>query len=75
VLTYTIDNSSGNTIKEVLMLRHPDALTPHPTTMYNYDATLSFEDVDITEDTIKAVAKRVSGDVYMGDIDSLAASY
>jgi hypothetical protein len=55
VLPNYSDEKIGKSIKEVLMSKHPDATTTNPSTLYPYDETPSFEDVDISHDMIEQV--------------------
>jgi hypothetical protein len=70
-----IDEKSGLTVKEVLQSKHPAATTPQPSTLHPYDITLEFSSVDIPHDTIKQVARNLSGSSGLGGVDSQAVAH
>jgi hypothetical protein len=70
-----IDEKSGNTISEVLESKHPDARTPDANSLPKYSNTPDFVDVDITEESVEKVARRLSGSAGLGGTDSHALQH
>jgi hypothetical protein len=67
-----IDKKSGETVQSVLESKHPDARTPGVDALANYPFLPDFVDLNITEDTIKVTARRLSGGAGLGGTDSHA---
>jgi hypothetical protein len=67
-----IDEKTGLTVETVLESKHPDAREPGPDALTAYPYLPDFVDVDITEDTIEVVARRLSGAAGLGGTDAHA---
>jgi hypothetical protein len=70
-----IDEKSGLSVAKVLASKHPEARTPVASSLHQYENTPDFVDVDVTEDTVEKVARRLSGSAGIGGIDSLALQH
>ena len=63
------DEKSGDSVEAVLKSKHPDARTPTAETLPKYNNLPDFVDVDITEDSVEKVARRLSGSAGVGGTD------
>ena len=66
------DEKTGETIFDVLKSKHPAARVPEASEMEDYDILPDFVDVDITEDIVEQVARRLSGSAGPGGSDAQA---
>ena len=70
-----IDEKSGDSVADVLASKHPDARTPEALSLHQCKITPDFVDVDVTEDTVETVARRLSGSAGLGGTDSHALQH
>ena len=70
-----IDEKSGDTVAEVLASKHPEARMPVASSLHQYANTPDFVDVDVTEETVEKVARRLSGSAGVGGTDSHALQH
>jgi hypothetical protein len=56
-----IDEKTGDSVKEVLESKHPHARMPDVTSLPTYINTPDFVELDVTEEAVKKVARRLSG--------------
>jgi hypothetical protein len=70
-----IDEKSGDSVADVLEAKHPDARTPEAASLHRCNTTADFVNVDVTEDTVKTVAQRLSGSAGVGGTDSHALQH
>jgi hypothetical protein len=56
-----IDEKSGDSVADVTEAKHPDVRTPEALSLHRCNTTPNFVDVDITKDTVKTIARRLSG--------------
>ena len=67
---------TGNRVMEVLRTKHPEARTPTAASLDSYlSCPPSLTMVDITEDTVTAVAGRLSGGAGPGGTDSVSLQH
>ena len=67
-----IDDKSGLSVIDALKEKHPKMRDPGPAAMPAYDELPAFVDLDITADTVRAVAEKMSGGAGLGGIDACA---
>jgi hypothetical protein len=70
-----VDEKTGNTISEVLESKHPHARILDANSLPKYNQTPNFVNVDITEEAVKKVARRLSGITGLGGTDSIALQH
>jgi hypothetical protein len=63
-----IDEKYEVTIKAVLQSKRPEAAKPHKSTIYQYELTPDFVNVDIAQDTVDQVACNLSGSAGLGGV-------
>jgi hypothetical protein len=56
-----INEKLGDEVSKVLESKHPAARTPSPESLQPYPELLDFPDLDITEDAVEKVARRLKG--------------
>ena len=67
---------TGDRMMEVIRTNHPEAWTHMAASLYNYKGRpLELTSVDITEDTVTAVAGRLSGSAGPGGTDSVSLQH
>lgn len=69
-----IDEKTGDPVEEVLRSKHPDAKIADPSFLPKYDEVPDFVDLDITEDVVERVARKLSGSGGLGGSDAQAVS-
>jgi hypothetical protein len=69
------DEKTGLKVAEVLASKHPDARIPDTDKLPEYDEVPDFADLDITEDVVEMVARRLSGSAGIGGTDSHALTH
>jgi hypothetical protein len=67
-----IDEKSGNTVQSILESKPPDARILGVDALTGCPFLPNFEDLDITKDTIKVTARRLSGGAGLGGTDAHA---
>ena len=70
-----IDEKSGDSVADVPASKHPDARTPEASSLHRHNTTPDFVDVDVTEDTVETVARRLFGGAGLGGADSHALQH
>ena len=70
-----IDVKSGLPVKEVLASKHPDARTPDITALEEYDVVPDLVPLDITGDTVLAIAPKLQGAAGPGGVDAIALQH
>ena len=65
-----IDEKSGLPVEEVLRSKHPEPRVPLAADFEAYDEVPDFVDVDITDDVVESVARKLSGSAGPGGTDS-----
>jgi hypothetical protein len=75
MLPKDIDEKTGDTVIEVLRSKHPDAKTPSLTSLSSYTTTPDYVGLDISEDAVKGIARRLSGTAGLGGTDSHALKH
>ena len=69
-------NKTGDRVLEVLRAKHPEARTPTATSLTSYTGCPpKLTPVDITDDTVTAVAGRLSGGAGPRGTDSVSLQY
>jgi len=69
-----IDEKTGDTVEEVLQSKHPDARNVDPSFLPEYEEIPDFVDLDITEEVVEKVARKLSGSGGLCGSDAQAAS-
>ncbi len=69
------DEKTGENIFDVLKSKHPAATDPDPSEMEDYEILPDFVDLDVTEDTVEQVARRLSGSAGPGGSDAQALQH
>jgi hypothetical protein len=67
-----INEKSGNPVQSVLESKYPDVQIPGADALTGYLFLPDFVDLNITEDTIKVTARRLSGGAGLGGTDAHA---
>ncbi len=70
-----VDEKSGDSVAEALESKHQHARTPDASSLTKYPITPDFVDVDICEETVGTVARRLSGSAGLGGTDSHALQH
>jgi hypothetical protein len=66
------DKKSGDSVAEALQSKNPDARIADVSQLPSYIETPDFVDLDITDEIVKKVARRLSGSAGVGGSDSHA---
>jgi hypothetical protein len=66
------DEKSGDTVLETLQSKHPDATIPEASSLQTYPSLPDFNDIDVTEDVVESVARRLRGCAGPSGTDSLS---
>jgi hypothetical protein len=69
------DEKSGDTVLETLKSKHPDATIPAASTLHPYSEVPDFNDIDVTEDVVESVARRLRGCAGPSGTDSLSLQH
>jgi hypothetical protein len=75
LLSDDIDDKTGSSIKEVLLLKHPEVVIQNPSTLHPYDVPPSFKDASISHDIIEQVAKHIYGSAGLDSVYSQSMSH
>jgi hypothetical protein len=67
-----LDTKTNEPIIDVLWSKHPDARVPDISVLEKYETLPDLVALDITEDTVEQVARRLSGSAGPGGTDSAA---
>ena len=71
-----IDEKTKEPVGDVLQSKHPDARTPDPSDLEDHDGELpDFVPLDITEETVATIARRLSGGAGPGGTDSVSLQH
>jgi hypothetical protein len=70
-----IDEKSGIEVSKVLESKHPAARTPSTEALQPYPELPEFTDLDVTEDSVETVARRLSGAAGLGGTDACALKH
>ncbi len=65
-----VDEKTGESVIDVLRSKHPDARVPDASELEDYEVTPDFVDLDITEEVVEKVARRLSGSAGPGGSDA-----
>jgi hypothetical protein len=70
-----LDSKTNEPVIDVLRSKHPDARVPDVSVLEAYEILPDLQDVDITEETVEQVARRLSGSAGPGGTDSAAVQH
>jgi hypothetical protein len=70
-----VDEKTGDTVAEVLESKHPSAKTPDVAVLTDYPHLPDFVELDITDEAMEKVARRLLGSAGLGGTDSHALQH
>jgi hypothetical protein len=70
-----VDEKTDDLVAEVLESKHPSAKTPDVSVLTDYPRLPDFVDLDITDEAVEKVARRLSGSAGSGGTDSHALQH
>ena len=75
LLPNDLDAKTNEPVIDVLKSKHPDARVPDVSTFEDYETLSDLVELDITEETVEQVARRLSGSAGPGGTDSAAVQH